>query len=133
MALLCEQLGCELCDTRLSTDLEPTKLPAQRFDLAVVANTLEHCDRSAGEKLLGQLRNLHANHLVIVYQRRPNSEWQAAHFYALGLHLKQTFENNEAGEPLELYTYDIESYNHKREWNTARFWANPENFGKYWW
>ena len=28
---------------------------------------------------------------------------------------------------------DLDNYNFERSWNNSRFWANPENWGKYWW
>ena len=32
-----------------------------------------------------------------------------------------------------IFTYNLESYNKKRNWNNADGWANPENFDKYRW
>ena len=37
------------------------------------------------------------------------------------------------GQTLTLYTYDLYEYKQVPDWLNAKFWANPENFGKYWW
>jgi len=34
---------------------------------------------------------------------------------------------------LTLFTYDLREYKQVPDWLNAKFWANPENFGKYWW
>ncbi len=104
----------------------------QRFDLAVVADQLEHLPKSTGIELLGRLRNAHSNHCCVMYSPAgEQSVWTAVDFFSLGMTLVTTFQN--AGRELQLYTYAIEQYNRRREWNNSRFWANPENFNKYWW
>ena len=103
-----------------------------RFDLAVVADQLEHLPKAAGMELLGRIRNVHSNHLCVIYAPAGNQTvWTAVDFFSLGMTLASTFHND--GRELQFYTYAIEQYNRRREWNNNRFWANPENFGKYWW
>ena len=31
------------------------------------------------------------------------------------------------------YSYNLDSYNKKRNWNSPEGWANPDNFDKYRW
>jgi len=137
---VCNELHCTL-DT-LSADAADTPQPPQpRYDLAIVADCLEHLDHAQGERLLGRLRNQHSNHIVVVYRpdklssAKPaatSAGWLPQHFFAFAMRHHESFENDEKG-CLQLYTYEIESYTLKRDWNNARFWANPENFGRYWW
>ncbi len=104
----------------------------QRFDLAVVADQLEHLPKSTGMELLGRIRNAHSNRCCVTYAPAGrHSAWTAVDFFSLGMTLISTFQN--AGRELQLYTYAIEQYNRRRDWNNNRFWANPENFDKYWW
>jgi hypothetical protein len=49
---------------------------------------------------------------------------------------KRPIDHGEADKStavLNCFAYQIENYIKKRDWNNARYWANPENFGKYWW
>ena len=85
---------------------------------------------SDGQKWLGSLRNLFAPHVILISdpQKAQHQGWQLTDFLALGLHLVATSKDG-----LQVFSYAIESYQPKREWLNSRFWANPENFGKYWW
>lgn len=131
--------GCVATELDLSELLQDQSLGNQRFDIAIVANCLEHMDATRGQQLLGRLRNLHVNRLAVLYDTTETAQtaaekraWSKAQFFALGLKHQKDFSQSDE-RTLQLYTYDIESYNHKRSWNNSRFWANPENFGKYWW
>jgi hypothetical protein len=44
---------------------------------------------------------------------------------------QERFQRDE--QVLTLFTYDLLDYKQVPDWLNARFWANPENFGKYWW
>lgn len=119
--------------TRLRVDINMRELAELgRFDLAIVADQLEHLPKTAGMALLGRIRNVHSNHFCVLYAPAGRSSaWTAVDFFSLGMTLSSTFLND--GRELQLYTYAIEKYNRRREWNNSRYWANPENFGKYWW
>ena len=34
---------------------------------------------------------------------------------------------------LHLFSYDLQDYKQVPDWLNAKYWANPELFGKYWW
>ena len=34
---------------------------------------------------------------------------------------------------LHCHSYNLKTYNLKRDWNNPKGWANPENFNKYRW
>lgn len=133
IAQWCQQHEVELTEI---CDPDPAHLLEQqgRFDMAIVAEQLEYMNGQAGQALLGTLRNLHTNAMLVVYQ--PNLaperlQWRLNDFIAMGMRQEGVFPAK-TGD-LAIYSYDLSHYNFKREWNNARFWANPENWGKYWW
>ena len=57
--------------------------------------------------------------------------WSFTDFIGLGF--RRQAELGYEDSPLTLYTYNIDSYNHKRAWNNPDNWANPEMWDKAWW
>jgi len=108
----------------------PADLAAQRFDLALVVDCLEHLDKPAGLRLLGGIRNLNASRIAVLADLRACG-WQATDFYSLALQASERFQRED--QVVSLFTYDLREYKQVPDWLNARFWANPENFGKYWW
>ncbi|MGE8497731.1 MAG: DUF6231 family protein [Pseudomonas sp.] len=108
----------------------PPELAAQRFDLALVVDCLEHLPRRTGLELLGGIRNLNANRLAVLVDLQA-SNWQDTDFFSLALQASERFQRDE--QVLSLFTYDLLDYKQVPDWLNAKFWANPENFGKYWW
>ena len=106
------------------------ELAALRFDLALVVDCLEHIPKRAGRELLGGIRNLNASRIAVLADL-PACGWQDTDFYSLALQLTERFGRDE--QVLTLFTYDLREYKQVPDWLNARFWANPENFGKYWW
>lgn len=105
-----------------------------RFDLVVVADQLEYMSAAQGTILLGTLRNLHSSSLAVLYQPALAPEalrWPPNAFLALGLHRAAEFQ--QAERHMTLYRYELDSYNFHRTWNTPEHWANPQNWGRYWW
>ncbi len=120
-AALTQQANIDYCHPQYLADIN------QRYDLAIVANCLEHLDNKAGVELLGRLRNLISPHIWLLIQ---NKHWQANDLLGLGFRLQHSFTGD---TNLQSYTYNLSSYNFKRQWNNSSRWANPENWGKYWW
>jgi len=108
----------------------PTELAAQRFDLALLADCLEHLPKRTGLELLGGIRNLNASRLAVLVDLNACG-WQDTDFFALALQASERFQRGE--QTLTLFTYDLREYKQVPDWLNAKFWANPENFGKYWW
>lgn len=102
-----------------------------RYDLALVADLLEHLPRADGIALLGRLRNLHAARVLAFHAPGGEDPWTLDDFIALGFRREAQF--SDGARALALYGYDLATYNHEREWNNPRFWANPQNWGKYFW
>lgn len=103
---------------------------AQRFDLALLVDCLEHLPKRAGLELLGGIRNLNASRVAVLADLQACG-WQETDFFALALSASEKFRRDE--QVLSLFTYDLHDYKQVPDWLNARFWANPENFGKYWW
>ncbi|WP_019411032.1 DUF6231 family protein [Pseudomonas psychrophila] len=108
----------------------PPELAAQRFDLALVVDCLEHLPKRTGLELLGGIRNLNASRIAVLADLAV-CDWKDTDFFALALQSNERFQRDE--QVLTLFTYDLREYKQVPDWLNARFWANPENFGKYWW
>lgn len=85
--------------------------------------------------LLSALRDLHARQLLAIV---PVGAWLAADagwhedtLRALGLQQQARFEQD--GELREAWSFDIRTYKAVPDWLNPKFWANPENWGKYRW
>lgn len=102
---------------------------SEPIDLAVVHDTLETLGATSGEQILGHLRNSLTKRIWLLMAQ--NAEWPLHSLVALGFKKDKVPLLTES--QLQSYTYDINSYNHKRTWNNSRFWANPENFNKFRW
>jgi hypothetical protein len=108
----------------------PAELAGQRFDLALVVDCLEHLPKRVGLELLGGIRNLNASRIAVLADMQACG-WQTTDFYSLALQTSERFARDE--QVLTLFTYDLREYKQVPDWLNAKFWANPENFGKYWW
>ena len=116
------------------SDPEPRLQGLPRVDMAIVADQLEYMTREAGARLIGLLRNLYTERVVVLYQEKLAPErlrWSRNAFLAMGLRREAVFRQQE--REMALYSYELARYNFTRAWNNSRFWANPENCGKYWW
>ena len=108
----------------------PAELAASRFDLALVVDCLEHLPKRDGLNLLGGIRNLNASRIAVLADLHA-SGWQETDFFSLALQASERFQRDD--QVVTLFTYDLLDYKQVPEWLNSRFWANPENFGKYWW
>ena len=121
--------GKDACHLPVTWDQlsDPTSFD-RNIDLALVSDTLEQIPHEAGEQLLGTLRNLGVRQIAVLVSN--NASWTFRDFIALGFR-KQPSSGTEAEKTL--YTYNLDTYNHKRTWNNPDYWANPEMWGKAWW
>ena len=108
----------------------PEDLAGQRFDLALIIDCLEHLPKRTGLQLLGGIRNLNASRIAVLADLTACG-WKETDFFALALQSNERFQRDE--QVLTLFTYDLREYKQVPDWLNARFWANPENFGKYLW
>lgn len=103
---------------------------SRRYDLALIADCLEHMPKREGLQLLGGIRNLNANRIAVLVDLAA-CDWQATDFFALALQISARFERDE--QTLTLFTYDLFAYKQVPDWLNAKYWANPQMFGKFWW
>ncbi len=109
----------------------PAELAAQRFDLALLADCLEHLPRREAQQLVaGGIRNLNGSRVAVLVDLEA-AQAQETDFYALAMQNSERFQRD--GQVITLFTYDLHEYKQVPDWLNAKFWANPENFGKYWW
>lgn len=106
------------------------ELAGQRFDLALLVDCLEHLPKRQGLELLGGIRNLNASRMAVLVDLQAGN-WRETDFFALAMQASEQFQRE--GQTLHLFTYDLLDYKQVPDWLNAKFWANPENFGKYWW
>ncbi|QSP95772.1 hypothetical protein LPB19_05010 [Marinobacter salinisoli] len=98
-------------------------------DLALVSDTLEHLPFDEGALFLGQLRNYGTHQIAVLAGESP--DWAFKDFLGLGFRRHTELEQRDG--TVTLYTYNLDNYNHKRQWNNPKHWANPEMWGKAWW
>lgn len=108
----------------------PQEISAQRFDLALVVDCLEHLSKRQGLELLGGIRNLNASRMAVLIDLQA-CDWQETDMFSLAMQASEQFQRD--AQVLNLFTYDLLDYKQVPDWLNAKFWANPENFGKYWW
>ena len=111
-----------------------------RFDICLIAPDFIQQEKQNGIELLAGIRNRLCHHIYLFIPLKENrlekNDWHASDLFSLGLKQLAQFEptSSNTNEPLlSCFAYQIESYIKKRDWNNARFWANPEQFGKHWW
>lgn len=119
----CDQHQCALTVISASHDWEALG----RFDCVIVADWIEHHSREQAMQQLARLRNLHTHAIWLLLP--GTGVLPQADILALGFHRLALFPSAK----LESYGYNLDNYNHHRQWNSPKYWANPENWGKYWW
>ena len=130
---------------RRMTELAPSDLPEGltelgRYDYALVTDTLEGLSMETGTALIARLRDVHCHRFAVTYERpaqAPPSDgddagWSDGRFRGLTLSLLRRVTDSDGGETA-VYTYDIDTYNRQRDWNTPEHWAHPGNFHRWRW
>ena len=112
-----------------------------RFDFCLITPAFIEQDKQRGIELLAGIRNRLCHHIYLFIPLNENisaeDNWTEKDLFSLGLKKLAQFNSKESDDDiapvLNCFAYQIESYIKKRDWNNARFWANPEQFGKHWW
>ena len=116
-----------------------------RFDLCLIAPDFIEQDKQSAIELLAGIRNRLCHHIYLFIPLNTidsaKTHWQESDLFSLGLKRLAAFTpkpiNSKTADlnapTLNCFAYQIENYIKKRDWNNARFWANPEQFGKHWW
>lgn len=95
-----------------------------RFDLALV-HDVEAIAPSQVRPCLGVLKNLLSERIWLIVEQDycPNEEW-------ISLGFKRDPVPDPKSSRTASFSYNLETYNHKRDWNNTRYWANPEHWDK---
>lgn len=96
----------------------------------IVSDILENLSKQEIIQTLAGYRNALVEAILVIVPDEKTI-WESTDFYSLGFKKLARFPH--AKHPLQAFEYNLRTYNHKRLWNTPKYWANPENFGKYWW
>jgi uncharacterized protein DUF6231 len=97
--------------------------------LLIIGESLAALSEASAIEIVAALRNrLNAKMILLQCASFPLGFHQL-----LGLGFKREFQSPPEDDAVNIFSYDIASYNKKRDWNNSRFWANPQNFEKYRW
>jgi len=100
----------------------------------VLSELIENHSKDKVLEIIARLRNGLCNPIYLLhnsaYQGKANA-WHPNDFFGLGFHNAGVAQHQ--NQILNCYCYSIQKYNKHRDWNNARHWANPENFGKHRW
>ena len=80
------------------------------------------------ENDIGTAKNLISNKILVFIKLENQKEIDP-----LMLKLGFITEFYDARIKLCCYSYNLSTYNNKRDWNNSEGWANPENFNKFRW
>ncbi|KAA1174400.1 hypothetical protein FWJ25_09205 [Marinobacter salinexigens] len=97
--------------------------------LALLSSPIDQLPPEQSSQLIGTLRNLGTRHIAVALGQDARLCFRD--LIALGFRRHAVIETDNGA--LTLYTYNLDTYNHKRAWNNAKHWANPEMWGKAWW
>ena len=120
-----DHAGAELVDLT-KFPMAARDQPIGMADLALVTDVLARLSHEDARQLLGWLRNAGARRVAVSVA--PGDDWSFNDMIALAFRRYSALDDGTT-----VYAYDIETYNRPRDWNNSRYWANPENWGKYRW
>tara|TARA_Y100000996_G_C22130808_1_gene482143 strand:- start:67 stop:528 length:462 start_codon:yes stop_codon:yes gene_type:complete len=98
-------------------------ITSDSFDLFIVLD-----DVKVTEANIGIIKNL-ISQKIVIFTNFENDEKTDKTMIKLGL---QTELRNKTNK-LKCFSYNLKTYNNKRDWNNPKGWANPENFDKFRW
>ena len=101
----------------------------------MLSGALEALSPDNGAALIARLRDLHSHRFAVAClhadAHHREGAWSEGDLLAMALSLHRRIAADEVW--YSVYTYDIDTFNRKREWNDPTDWANPENFRRYRW
>ncbi len=79
------------------------------------------------EENLGRIKNVLSQKIIIFSNEKHTLSDET--FFKLGF----INEFNDKKRKIKCFSYNLKTYNNKRDWNNPEGWANPENFDKFRW
>ena len=98
-------------------------IPSESFDLFIVLD-----DVKITEANIGTIKNLISQKIVIFTDFENDGKTDKT-MIKLGLQTELRDKTNK----VKCFSYNLKTYNNKRDWNNPKGWANPENFDKFRW
>ena len=95
----------------------------ESFDLFIVLD-----DVKITEANIGTIKNL-ISQKIVIFTDFENDGKRDKTMIKLGLQTELRDKTNK----LKCFSYNLKTYNNKRDWNNPKGWANPENFDKFRW
>jgi hypothetical protein len=125
---------CRIVRPGEPSDIEP---PEKRYDMGIVAETLECMDKRAAILFLSRLRDLYTARFCVALRVGEKwsgltSTWSRNELLGIGMMLVNSYEDDQ-NRHLHLYKYDIATYKPTPRWLNPDDWANPELWNKYRW
>lgn len=103
----------------------------QRYDLSVFHLTGQLDSREATQALT-RLRDLLARRVMVIVTDQALVE-MPEQLRALGFSQLDQPTDGQPAQPWQIWQFNILAYKQVPDWLNAKFWANPENWGKYRW
>lgn len=115
----------------------PAGTLSSRYDMGIVAATIEHMDKKEAVLLLSRLRDLYTARFCTVVRIGDDwpdqqSTWTRNELLGIGMMLVNSYVD-EDNRQTHLYKYDIATYKPTPGWLNPDDWANPELWNKYRW
>ena len=127
----CLAIGSACRLTHIQNDILSHLKTLERFDLGVVANTLEYLNRKTAGMVLARLRDINTRRFVVLVPignawEGHRSHWETADLLGYGMTLMARYRVD--NKPLHLYHYALESYKTTPDWLNSKHWAHPEHW-----
>ena len=129
--------GCQLECSLASVGLEASRIQrlnstdllnapfTERFAAALMLIT-DADEVHTAEQVIGRLRDVLAERVLVLIPEQSTT-WHSAKM--LGFGFKRIAELKD----WQAWGFDIHTYKEVPDWLNAKYWANPQNWGKYWW
>ncbi|HEB58715.1 MAG TPA: hypothetical protein ENJ01_05790 [Gammaproteobacteria bacterium] len=102
-----------------------------RVDLAFISGVLGRMNKREAEILLAELRDVHAQRVIVVSRESEGAAWQECDFLAMGMYRIGSYVTDD--DEINVYTFDLYDYKPTPDWLNSKDWAHPELFDKHWW
>ena len=111
--------------------LEQSVVSLGRFELAIVADTLDKLDKESAELLIARLRDLHAKLLWVEVPENQLDCYSSDDAIAQGMRMVSPggFGSREP----QWYEFSLQFYKPVPQWLNAAHWANPDQWDKSRW
>lgn len=97
----------------------------ERFAAALML-IYDNDEAQSTQLTIGRLRDVLAERVLVLIPEH-SQQWSTATMLGFG------FKRIAELKGWQAWGFDIHTYKEVPDWLNAKFWANPQNWGKYWW